>query len=304
MPRPDRVEFPGAYHHVYVRGVRRGHIFTTDASRLLFLSLLAQLPGAYGVEVHAYVLMGNHYHFMAHSLEGRLSEAMHFLGSTYASWFNDHAGYEGSVFATRFHNRVVDAEVDWMHLLAYQHLNPYRAGLVSDIEAYPWSSLGAYLGREETPAWLTTAELLHAFGGGGNHRAYLDEVISGRELGPPDFHQRATWSPGTTGSTGLPTLVARPMEQGVLELERVLGGSGVHRGNGSELEKELSAWWLKRTTLASGRELVDLLGTSLSTVTRRVSRLEERRQRGEVPVRLVLDSLQSEALGYLRVSGR
>jgi hypothetical protein len=53
----------------------------------------------------------------------------------------------------------VDADAFLLELTAYIHLNPVRAGMSATAEAYPWSSHGAYLGRE-TIAWLDPAPVL------------------------------------------------------------------------------------------------------------------------------------------------
>jgi putative transposase len=42
MPRPLRVEYPGALYHVVSRGNRREAIFIEDTDRELFLATFAQ----------------------------------------------------------------------------------------------------------------------------------------------------------------------------------------------------------------------------------------------------------------------
>ncbi len=42
------------------RGIERRVIFLDDSFRLHFLELLGDMSERFGVEVHAYVLMGNH----------------------------------------------------------------------------------------------------------------------------------------------------------------------------------------------------------------------------------------------------
>ena len=62
MPRKARVEFPGAVYHVLDRGDRCEAIFRDDADRMRFLATLGEVCARTGWRVHAFVLMGNHYH--------------------------------------------------------------------------------------------------------------------------------------------------------------------------------------------------------------------------------------------------
>ena len=76
MPRSLRIEFPGAYYHVMARGNRRETIFHDDDDRRFFLATLSEACAVTGWRVHAWVLMGNHYHLStaASHLAGRIKE--------------------------------------------------------------------------------------------------------------------------------------------------------------------------------------------------------------------------------------
>jgi hypothetical protein len=81
MARPLLCECPGDWYHVTARGNERKDIFRRDCDRAHFLRVLAELEGRFGPEVHAYVLMGNHYHLLLRMRgECGLSAGMHFLG--------------------------------------------------------------------------------------------------------------------------------------------------------------------------------------------------------------------------------
>ena len=64
MPRQVRIEYPGAKYHVMCRGDRRETIFEDDKDRECFIETLGQAAKRAGWLVHAYVLMGNHYHLL------------------------------------------------------------------------------------------------------------------------------------------------------------------------------------------------------------------------------------------------
>src|SRR6188472_2042036 len=72
MPRRGRVEYVGAIYHVMDRGDRLEAIFRDDDDRHLFLKTLGQACERTGWRVHAYVLMGNHYHLLIETPEANL----------------------------------------------------------------------------------------------------------------------------------------------------------------------------------------------------------------------------------------
>ena len=83
MPRKLRVEFPGAIYHVMSRGDRREDIFRDDVDRQDFLKTLAEACQKTGFQVHAYCLMGNHFHLVVETPEANLVAGMRWLLGTY-----------------------------------------------------------------------------------------------------------------------------------------------------------------------------------------------------------------------------
>jgi putative transposase len=72
MARPTRIDFPGAWYHVFNRGIEKRFIFRSTRCYERFLELLATLPGRFGVRLHGYVLMPNHYHLQVETPEANL----------------------------------------------------------------------------------------------------------------------------------------------------------------------------------------------------------------------------------------
>ena len=101
MARKARVEFPGAVYHVLDRGDRREAIFRDDADRELFLATLGQACGRTGWRVHAWVLMGNHYHLLLETPEANLVAGMRWLQMTYTVRFNRRHRLCGHLFQGR-----------------------------------------------------------------------------------------------------------------------------------------------------------------------------------------------------------
>ena len=62
MARPLRIEYEGAIYHVMNRGDRREDIFLDDEDRERFLETLEEACAKPDWRIHAYCLMGNHFH--------------------------------------------------------------------------------------------------------------------------------------------------------------------------------------------------------------------------------------------------
>ena len=70
MARALRLEFEGAFDHICARGNRRGAIFEDDRPHSL-LKLIEQSLARYEVELHANVLLPNHFHLLARTRRAR-----------------------------------------------------------------------------------------------------------------------------------------------------------------------------------------------------------------------------------------
>lgn len=86
MSRSLRFELHGALYHVTSRGDGREDIFLNDGDRTLFLDVLADVAGHFNWTVHAYCLMGNHYHLLIETSSATLAKGMKFLNGTYTQY--------------------------------------------------------------------------------------------------------------------------------------------------------------------------------------------------------------------------
>lgn len=173
MARSIRLEFGGAFYHVMARGNRREAIFLDDVDRRFFLGCVAEACEKTGWLVHAWVLMGNHYHLLIETPEPNLVEGMKWLQNTYTRRFNVRHRDWGRLFGDRYKAVLVEGESPHYYgtLWDYIHLNPCRAGLVDVTQGgsvldYPWSSLaGGYaLAAHQRPKWLAAERGLSFLG--------------------------------------------------------------------------------------------------------------------------------------------
>ena len=159
MSRPQRIEFPGAYYHVMNRGRHRENVFEDDACFDGFLSILSDTSSRFGLVVHAYCLMNNHYHLLVSTPEGNLQRAMRHVGGVYTQFYNRHTGKDGALFRGRYKAILVDSDEYLLHLSKYIHRNPIEAAMVEELSAYRWSSYPAYIGKRRAESWLYCDEV-------------------------------------------------------------------------------------------------------------------------------------------------
>ena len=141
MARRPRVQVSNVSQHALNRGNNRTDIFRAEEDYLFFLFALREASLRYQLDVHAYVLMTNHFHIVAtpHVANG-LSRAMQLVGTKYVPYFNRRYTRTGRLFEGRFKSNVIDTETYWFTCMRYVELNPVRAALVVDPGDYRWSS--------------------------------------------------------------------------------------------------------------------------------------------------------------------
>ncbi|HQR44456.1 MAG TPA: transposase [Thermoanaerobaculia bacterium] len=183
MARPLRLEFLGAVWHVTCRGNERKRIFRDEEDRVAFLATLGRVVTMFRWKLHAYVLMGNHFHLLFETPEPSLSRGMRQLNGIYTQRFNRRHGRSGHLLQGRFRGILVEKESHLLELARYVVLNPVRAGLVRTPRAWPWSSYGATAGFAAAPEWLETASTLDQFGrtrraGQAGYRTFVAEGMA------------------------------------------------------------------------------------------------------------------------------
>jgi putative transposase len=163
MARSLRFEVPGGLYHVISRGNATHDIFIHDKDRRLFLGLLGNAPERFGWVIHAYCLMGNHYHLLVETPQPNLSKGMHYLNGVYCQAFNERHERIGHLFHGRFKSLIVNREEYLATLSRYIVLNPVRAGIAASPEHFAWSSYTATAGMRKAPAFLSTDLVLSLF---------------------------------------------------------------------------------------------------------------------------------------------
>lgn len=145
MARKQRIQYPGAFYHIIVRGNQRQNIFHEDADRVEYIKRLKRYKHKCGFILYAYVLMSNHVHLLLETPKEPIARIMQMINFTYTQYYNKKYNKVGHLFQGRYKSYLCDKDSYLLGLVRYIHKNPVRAGLVKTPDEYPWSSQGEYV---------------------------------------------------------------------------------------------------------------------------------------------------------------
>jgi len=181
MGRPLRIESSDVLYHVTSRGNEGQAIVRDKRDRERWTSYLERVVLRHRVVLYAYVLMDNHYHLFFRLQGPGLSRAIQTLNGAYTNYFNIRYKRMGHLFQGRFKSILIETEGHYLEVSRYIHMNPFRAGMVDRLSAYPWSSYPGYIRRSKAVDWLDYETILSEFRGSrrGVRKAYR-EFVEGR----------------------------------------------------------------------------------------------------------------------------
>ena len=270
MPRQGRIDYPGAVHHVLVRGINHAAIFRDDDDRSRFLGKLSACLQLVPLACFAWALMPNHIHLFVRSNGGRLTALMHRLLTGYAGYFNHRHHRVGYLLQDRFKSILCDEKASFRKLVRYIHLNPLKAGLVKDIwelNRYPWCGHSVILGNQRAD-WQDVETVLALFGRtrGEALKAYMDYLLEGLLTGPEEDLEGGGVIRSAGGWQGFQAL--RKGGERYRGDERILGDSAFVKhaleiGEESlthRCKKEYEGWTLQRLAQYVGK----IIGTTES----------------------------------------
>jgi REP element-mobilizing transposase RayT len=272
MARPLRLESPGNFYHITVRGDRKERIFEDDADRVSLLQLINEAVELHHWHLLAYCLMNNHYHLEVETPIANLAAGMRRINGAYTQRYNARHDRVGHVFQGRYKALPILTEQHLFGACRYVVRNPLRAGLVQDPAEWEWSSFRASAllapGISGCDAsWIRTAV---ANGDPGRYRSWvmagMDDVC--------DFLHPVRKAPGRQMGQPTQTTQVRPPEKvwqppavpAVRSLEDILAGcvwkSRDAAGNAAlrlRVREALDAGY-------SQREIAAVLGTTHVTI--------------------------------------
>ncbi|MBC3798412.1 REP-associated tyrosine transposase [Acetobacterium tundrae] len=139
MARQARKKSTTGIYHVMLKGLDGRNIFLDDTDRSIFMEKLNKARETGGFQLYAYCLMDNHVHLLIKEGE-ELGTSIKRMTVGYVQLHNNKYGRTGHLFQNRFNSEAVEDDQYLMTVIRYIHRNPLKAGMVSRLKEYSWSS--------------------------------------------------------------------------------------------------------------------------------------------------------------------
>ena len=301
MGRPLRIEYPGALYHITSRGNERKKIFLDDEDRTKFLEILRDYHERYGVLIHSYVLMDNHYHLVLETPKGNLLKVMHGINGGYTGYFNRKYNRAGHLFQGRYKGILVEKDTYLIPLSRYVHLNPVRAKIVEAPEKHRWSSYPGYTGKGREYEWMDYSWVLSRFGDDismarKKYRGYVEDALKEPVENPIEaLHGQIILGGKEFIKKIKGMLKGRPLSQEIIERKRLTENPrtdevirtvarefGVEeeaikdKGNRANAARKVAIYLVQRYTGLSNDEIGRLFGgIHYSAISKASARLKE-----------------------------
>ena len=208
MPRRQMAGTAGFVFHVMNRAARRQTLFRDATDYRRFLRAFAHVHDRAPVDLFAFCLMPNHFHFVLRpSEDGQLAEFMRLGTVTHSmrwQWHNGSSG-GGCVYQGRYRAFPIQTQRYFLNACSYVEGNALRSCLVSRAEDWEWSSLSArcknchILPLQEWPIlrpdnWIEFVNERHSL----ELTAIRRSLLRNRPLG------EAKWGESVAAALGLP----------------------------------------------------------------------------------------------------
>lgn len=210
------------YYHLYNRGVDKRIIFLDDIDRQRFIDAvrlarlsnspklswlkkqikignispadLEKLEEKYGpplLDIIAYALMPNHFHFQIKELiENGVSKFFRKLGTSYVMYFNIRYERTGRLFESQYKSVLIESDEQLIHLSRYIHANPFNSSKIKiplrQLKTYSWTSLPDYLGIRKQ-SFCDSLEVMAFFKTPNDYWSFLKGNVSKEEILLPDL---------------------------------------------------------------------------------------------------------------------
>lgn len=178
MPRRQNVFITGQFYHIFNRSIDHYPLFTRKSNLKRAFSMIdfyrfktdisySRLQGFSDkiigdrimamqmteplVEIHAYALMPNHFHFLVKQIQDKgINIFMANFQNGYAKYINIKYHRHGPVFSGRFKGLFIEDEELFLHISRYIHLNPVTSSLIKadDISSSPLTSFSDYINND------------------------------------------------------------------------------------------------------------------------------------------------------------
>lgn len=168
MPRPLLIRSENHPYHITAR-CNNKDFFPIPLSEVwrIMIHELKRVHDDHKLAIHAFVLMGNHFHLLAHTPEANLDKIMQIFLKNTSVKISERAGQMNHLWGGRYRWSLIQSQRYYMEVYRYIFQNPMRASLVNKVEDYEFSTITkevkfplhtfiplAFGGREGELFWL------------------------------------------------------------------------------------------------------------------------------------------------------
>jgi putative transposase len=145
MPRAQIFRTGKFSYHVTARSNNKEWFYIPiQTSWDIFCYSLNEATERYGVNLHSFVLMSNHFHMLVTTPNENLDSFMRYFLSNATRRVQRRAGRINHIFGARYRGTVMETSWALAYVFKYIGRNPVRAGICEKVEEYPWSSFQKY----------------------------------------------------------------------------------------------------------------------------------------------------------------
>ena len=167
MPRPLLIRSETHPYHVTSRSNNK-EFFPIPIRNVweIMTKELSKASKEQSLAVHAFVLMGNHFHLLCHTPKGNLDEIMRDMLRNTTNKIHMRAGNQNHLWGGRYKWSLIESQTHYFQVYRYIFQNPVRAGICKRVEDYPYSTIKecsfplhsfvpmTFAGREGELHWL------------------------------------------------------------------------------------------------------------------------------------------------------
>jgi len=138
----------GGIYHFYNRAVDGENLFRQPSDYLFILNILRPLQIKFNFSIFTYCLMPNHFHFLfRQDNQIPLFHVFNNLFSRYVQRFNHQYHRRGCLFQGKLQHKPITDEKYLLAVCQYIHFNPIKAGLVRELDDWPYSNYLEWIGK-------------------------------------------------------------------------------------------------------------------------------------------------------------
>lgn len=131
-------------HHIYNRGVLKKDIFHYTEDYKIFTGKMIKYGRRYPIDMLAYCLMPNHFHFLIKETGKEnpfIPLFMQQLQNSYAKFYATKYNHSGKLFQGTYKNKLINDEKYYWDVINYIMNNPVKNGLVSSGDKWKFKYL-------------------------------------------------------------------------------------------------------------------------------------------------------------------